>query len=146
MPVIRLHQSMETSIGSRPDLRGGSTIPGSNARGDEIAGDAAGADGGDATELGGGGPGTETASDSGLESVDMAWATGEDGGAAGMVTVSRCISNGIASEATSTTVHAVICACGLRTRSSVKPSQTTPPSASDRSADSTSSAIIATSL
>ena len=69
--------------------------------------------------------------------------TSRAGGAAdGRVSTTHCIISGIDSEATSTTVHAVICTRGSRIRSSFKPNQTMPPSTSDRSAASNSSANI----
>src|SRR5215471_8087537 len=61
-----------------------------------------------------GGPGVGTAdistgSERGAESLDDRDSTTRNGGAAaGIVTVRRCIRAGIAREATSTTVHAVI--------------------------------------
>src|SRR6266702_4244239 len=74
-----------------------------------------------------------------LGDAGMIVARCDGGGPAGIVTITRCISAGIASEAISTNVHAVICACGFRTRRSVKPSHTLAPSASVRRADSRSS-------
>src|SRR5712691_4682774 len=99
MPVAKDRQSIARGIASR----GRSTIAGANA-----GGDAGGIAAGETTEPCIGRAGNETASESGLESADMASTTGEDGGAAGMVSVSRCSRSGIAKEAISTTVHAVI--------------------------------------
>src|ERR1700756_940112 len=93
--------------------------------------------GGTARGPGVGTAGISTGSERGAESLDDRDSTTRNGGAAaGMVTVRRCIRAGIAKEAASTTVHAVIWARGLRTRRSVRPSHTATPSASDRSADS----------
>src|SRR6266436_7955502 len=63
-----------------------------------------------------GSAGTPVASKGGLESADMDSITRKGGAGAGTVMVRRCIRNGIDSEATSTTVHAVIWVCGFRTR------------------------------
>src|SRR5712672_45443 len=141
MHVTKDRQSKNTDRFGRGDARGGSTIAGTNAGGAAVA-----SAGGETTELGAGRAGGETTSAGGLDSAAVSATTaGDDGGTTGIVNVSRCTRSGIASEAINTTVHAVMCACGLRTLSNLKPSQTTPPSARDRSADSTSSSTIATS-
>src|SRR6266702_1031598 len=68
--------------------------------------------------------------------------TGTDKGSRSMVSVGQCITNGIASDASSTTIHAVMWTCGLRTRNRFRPNQTTPPSTKERSAASARVAII----
>src|SRR5262245_13997889 len=139
MPVTNDRQSTEAEMVGRGVSPGVSTIAGANA-GEAAAGSGGGNAGSETTGLGAGCAGENTISDGGLERAEVKAPTkGEKGGATGMVNVSRCTISGMDSEATNTTVQAVMCACGLRTRSSVKPSQTTPPSARHRSADSTSS-------
>src|SRR6478609_4734970 len=53
-----------------------------------------------------------------LGAADTILAHCAGGGSTGIVTVTKCISTGIDSEASSTTVHAVIWAWGFRTRKS----------------------------
>src|SRR6266550_2043486 len=133
MPVTKDRQSKDTDCFGRGDACGGSTTAGTNAGGAAVA-SAGGNARGETTELRAGRAGDETTSAGELDSADVSATTaGDDGGTTGMVSVSRCTRSGIASEAINTPVHAVMCACGLRTLSNAKPSQTMPPSARDRS-------------
>src|SRR5262245_66652615 len=134
MPVTNDRQSKETDRFGCGEACGGSMIAGNSAGGASV--DSAGGNAVGGTTEPGAGAGDETTS-GGLDSADVSAATaGDDGGEAGRVSVSRCMRSGIASEPINTTVHAVMCACGFRTLSNAKPSQTMPPSARDRSADS----------
>src|SRR5215831_17233313 len=144
MPVMNDRQSKETDGLGRGEACGGSMIAGNSPGGAPV--DSAGGNAGGETTVLGAGAGDETTS-GGLDSADVSAPTaGDDGGKTGMVSVRRWIRSGIASEPINTTVHAVMCACGFRTLSNAKASQTMPPSARDRSADSTSNSTIATSL
>src|SRR5262245_29163170 len=118
MPVAKDRQSMDTDRVGRGEGCGGTTIAGPTAGGGAVA-SAGGNVGDEREEVAAGFPGDETGCSGGLDNAEVsASIRGDDGGAAGMVSVSRCATNGIASDAINTTVHAVMCACGLRTRSS----------------------------
>src|SRR5262245_50169819 len=132
MPVAKDRQSTDTDRIGRGEACEGTAIAGSNAGGAALA-SAGGNAGDERPEVAAGCIGDDMGSADGVHNAEVSTLTmGDDGGATGMVSVSRCARSGIASDAISTTVHAVMCACGLRTRSSVKPSHTTAPSASDR--------------
>src|SRR3954463_3308004 len=78
------------------------------------------------------GNGSDTATAAGHKFADIGIA---DGGK-DTVTALHRISSGIIKDATSTTIHDVICTCGFRTRRKCRPTHTALPRTKERSADS----------
>src|SRR5712675_2829870 len=104
MPAITSRQSNALDIGSEPEA----VTP--DSRDEGAAADRAGPAGECIASK------ESIASRGRLGAADTILANCGGGGPTGIVTVTKRISTGIDSEASSTTVHAVICACGFRTR------------------------------